>query len=134
MGLGLARQIGRMSRMEFFGISGGELMIILVVALLVIGPESVAQGLRWFKSMVAKAKNFSARLREETKATEASIGVDQIDFSGLDLNNLSEIKGLDPRQIIREAVREEMEAWMEQTGGKTPTQSNTTHQSKGPKA
>lgn len=120
--------------MEFFGISGGELMIILVVALLVIGPESLAQALRWFKSGVGKLKEFSARLREEAKLAERGIGIDEIDLSGIDLNTFAELKGLDPRQIIREAVQEEMQAWMEDTGPKTSKKTNGSSSPKGTNA
>ncbi|MBM7825569.1 sec-independent protein translocase protein TatB [Arcanobacterium pluranimalium] len=91
--------------MEFFGISGTEFVVILLVALLVLGPKSIAQFLHVFKNGVTKAKQFSARLREESRAENY---VPSIDLSEFD------VRGLDPRQIIRDAVQEEMQAWMKQ--------------------
>ncbi|MFC5369950.1 twin-arginine translocase TatA/TatE family subunit [Arcanobacterium bovis] len=92
--------------MEFFGISGTEFVVILLVALLVLGPKSIAQFLHVFKNGVTKAKQFSARLREESRAENY---VPSIDLSEFDM------RGLDPRQIIRDAVQEEMRAWMKQS-------------------
>lgn len=91
--------------MEFFGISGGEFFIILVVAVLVLGPEAITGALRGFRKAVDVARGFSARLREETTRDMEKAGLEGIDLSAFDM------RGLDPRQIIREAVHEEMEAW-----------------------
>ncbi|QOR48461.1 hypothetical protein INS90_04125 [Trueperella pecoris] len=93
--------------MEFFGISGGEFIIILVVAVIVLGPEAITGALRGFRTVVDAAKSFSARVREETTADLH--GLSDVDLSALDM------RGLDPRQVIREAVHEEMQAWAQQT-------------------
>lgn len=100
--------------MEFFGISGTEFVVIALVALLVLGPKSIAQFLHVFKGGVAKAKAFSSRLREESKVENY---VPSVDLSEFDL------RGLDPRQVIRDAVQEEMQAWMEQSN--LATKNNT---------
>lgn len=96
--------------MEIFGISGGEFFIILVVAVLVLGPEAITGALRGFRKVVDAGKALSARLREETTADLQSSGLADVDLSAFDM------RGLDPRQMIREAVHEEMEAWAKQTG------------------
>ncbi len=95
--------------MEFFGISGSEFLIILVIVVLIMGPETIAQALRAFATAINKGKEFSARLREETKVDLSNTGFDDVDWSAFDLS------GLDPRQMIREAVQEEMQAWAAQT-------------------
>ncbi|MDP9807043.1 sec-independent protein translocase protein TatB [Trueperella bonasi] len=100
--------------MEFFGISGGEFLIILIVATIVLGPEAITGALRGFRKLVDAAKGFSARVREETSADFQASGLGDVDLSAFDM------RGLDPRQMIREAVQEEMEAWAKQTGATPP--------------
>lgn len=95
--------------MEFFGISGGEFFIILIVAVIVLGPEAIVSALRGLRKAIDAAKNFSAKVREETAADLQGAGLGDIDLSAFDMRDL------DPRQMIREAVHEEMEAWMKQT-------------------
>ncbi|WP_070448299.1 hypothetical protein [Trueperella sp. HMSC08H06] len=95
--------------MEFFGISGGEFLIILVVAVIVLGPEAIISALRGLRKAIDAAKGFSARVREETSANLKSAGLSDLDLSAFDMRDL------DPRQMIREAVHEEMQAWMQQT-------------------
>ncbi len=100
--------------MEFFGISGGEFLVILIVATLVLGPEAITSALRGFRKLVDGAKSFSAKIREETSADLRATGLQDMNLPALD------IRGLDPRQMIREAVQEEMEAWARETGAGTP--------------
>lgn len=94
--------------MSFFGINGSEFLILLVIGVLVIGPKGVAEALRAFTAGVAWVKKWSSKLREESQASMASTGLSDIDISKLD------IRQYDPRRIIREAVQEEMDAWMKQ--------------------
>lgn len=91
--------------MEFFGISGSELLLILVVGVIILGPRHAAQGLMWFKRAIDWMRAWSARLREETKATKDGVKIDLSDFDP---------RQYDPRRMIKEAVAEEMELWMEQ--------------------
>ncbi|MFP7696012.1 translocase [Trueperella sp. LYQ143] len=104
--------------MEFFGISGGECIIILIVCIIVLGPEAIIQGLRTLRSAINAAKGFSARVREETRSDLSATGLS-------DLTSSLDFSGLDPRQMIRNAVREEMDAWMKQAQSSpaTPSQS-----------
>ncbi|MDN5963855.1 MAG: hypothetical protein L0H81_04860 [Actinomyces sp.] len=89
-----------------FGINGAEFLVILLVAALVVGPEGVVQALRTFKSVIATLKGWSARLREETRHDMSDVTLPGIDWSNIDLREY------DPREMVRQAVREEMEEWM----------------------
>ena len=100
--------------MEFFGISGPEFIVLVIIALLVVGPETVVQALQGLKKLIASVRSFSERLREETAGS--GINMPGLDLSDIDLN------GLDPRQMIREAVQEEMQEWMKQANSLNPEQ------------
>lgn len=89
--------------MNLFGISSVELFIILIVVVLVLGPAGFAQAMRGFRRLVETARTWSSRLREE--AGPAPLGDLDLDLSSLDLRQY------DPREIVRQAVREEMDAW-----------------------
>lgn len=113
--------------MEFFGISGSELLLILVVGVIVIGPKHAAQALLWFKGVIEWLRAWSARLREEANFTKSGLNVDLKNFDP---------REYDPRKMIKDAVAEEMQLWMEQAAsiekaatpglvpGKTPDNSN----------
>lgn len=90
--------------MEFFGISGSELLLILVVGVVIIGPRHAAQGIMWLKKALDSLRGWSARLREETTATEEGL---KVDLSAFDP------RLYDPRRLVKEAVAEEMELWMQ---------------------
>ena len=91
--------------MEFFGISGSELLLILVVGVIVIGPKHAAQALLWFKGVIEWLRAWSARLREEANFTKSGLNVDLKNFDP---------REYDPRKMIKDAVAEEMQLWMEQ--------------------
>lgn len=93
--------------MSLFGISSVELFIILVVVVLVLGPSGFTQALRGFRRLVETVRTWSGRLREE--AGPAPLGDLDLDLSSLDLRQY------DPREIVRQAVREEMDAWTKHT-------------------
>jgi sec-independent protein translocase protein TatB len=96
--------------MELFGINTGEFLVLVVVAALLIGPKSLVQLMDLFKRGLAWLRSWSGRLREETARGEHA-GLAQLDLSGLDLSEY------DPRALVRQAVREEMEAWSKATSG-----------------
>lgn len=91
--------------MEFFGISASELLLILVVGVIVIGPKHAAQALLWFKGVIEWLRAWSARLREEANFTKSGLKVDLRNFDP---------REYDPRKMIKDAVAEEMQLWMEQ--------------------
>lgn len=100
--------------MEFFGISGSELLLIIVVGVIIVGPKHVAQGIYWLKSAIEKARQWSAQLREEASATKDGIKIDLSTFDP---------REYDPRKLIKDAVAEEMQAWIEATKAAPPADS-----------
>lgn len=87
--------------MEIFGISGTEALVILVVAIIVLGPGKAAEALRFVSALMAKVRKASTNLREQAKEQ-------------LPQANISNLTDLDPRSIVRGVVREEMDAWMKE--------------------
>jgi sec-independent protein translocase protein TatB len=102
--------------MELFGISTAEFLVLLVLAVLVTGPKGLVQILRLFRKAIGQFRAFSAKLREETNL--GGIAADlKLDPAQLDLRQY------DPRAMVRQAVREEMEAWSRQAAlGPAPAQ------------
>ena len=84
------------------GISGGEFLVLLVVGALVLGPKNIAEALRAMRKGVDALRQWSAGMRA---GADGEFGVAE-----------KEIAALDPRRIVREAVRDEMEAWMSMAG------------------
>ncbi|MFT0761822.1 translocase [Actinomyces sp. F1_1611] len=102
-----------------FGINGAELLVLLFVFLIILGPKGIQDALRGFKRLVAWARSISAKLREESNLDLQSTGLTELNLSDFDLSQY------DPREIIRQAVREEMDAWIEQAKqGASPTGNN----------
>ncbi len=97
-----------------FGFSGGELLVILVVAALVMGPKNVAQALHGLRKLLDMVREWSAKLRQETAFDLSSLGINPADVEKLKNLDLSQY---DPRQMVREAVQEEMNAWIAATNG-----------------
>jgi len=78
-----------------FGINGGELLVLLLLAAVLIGPERLPryaeQLARWVRTWRATLTTTRARLAEE-------LGEDDVDWSALDPRRY------DPRRIVREAL------------------------------
>lgn len=97
-----------------FGISGGELFVLLIIAALVMGPKNVAQALHGLRYLLEMVRGWSAKLRTETSVDLSILGIDASDVEKIKNFNLSQY---DPRQMVREAVQEEMNAWIAATSG-----------------
>lgn len=95
-----------------FGISGGEFFVLVIVAALVLGPKNVAQALHALQKGIASVRAWSARLRAETSINPADFGLDPQQIAAMRDFNL---RSYDPRQMVREAVQEEMAAWFATT-------------------
>ncbi|MDR2374476.1 MAG: hypothetical protein LBD77_10390 [Bifidobacteriaceae bacterium] len=93
--------------MELFGISGSEFLVLVVLAVLVAGPKGVVQALALLKSALAKFREWSGRLRQDGNITALAADLN-IRPENFDLSQY------DPRALVRQAVREEMQAWAEQ--------------------
>lgn len=97
-----------------FGFSGGELLVVLVVAALVMGPKNVAQALYGLRKLLDVIRQWSAKLRQDSAFDLSSLGINPADVEKLKNLDLSQY---DPRQMVREAVQEEMNAWIAATNG-----------------
>ena len=83
-----------------FDINGGELIIIVVLAVLLIGPERLPGYAAQLASLVKRGK----RLLQDTKArvdTELGPEFKDVDWSKLDPRQY------DPRRIVREALMDD---------------------------
>ena len=96
-----------------FGFSGGEFLIVAAVAALVVGPRDIARAVQWVRRTVTQLRARSARLRESSEVDLSALGVD---LSGLPALAAS-LGAADPRAMIQEAVREEVQAWLAATQG-----------------
>lgn len=92
------------------GISGGEFLVLLVVGALVLGPKNIAEALRAMRKGIEALRQWSAGMRA---GADGELGVAEKEVAAL--ANL-DLRQLDPRRIVREAVRDEMEAWMAMAG------------------
>jgi len=85
-----------------FDINGGELLIIVVLAVLLIGPERLPGYAAQLASLVKRGK----RLLQDTKArVDSELGPEfqDVDWSKLDPRQY------DPRRIVREALMDDDE-------------------------
>ena len=92
------------------GISGGEFLVLLVVGALVLGPKNIAEALRAMRKGIEALRQWSAGMRA---GADGELGVAEKEVAAL--ANL-DLRQLDPRRIVREAVRDEIEAWMAMAG------------------
>ncbi len=79
-----------------FGISGGEAILILVVALVVIGPERLPEYAEKLKDLIKSLKRYATGAKDDLKETLGP------EFSDVDWRKLDP-RQYDPRVIVREA-------------------------------
>lgn len=79
------------------GINGGELLIILLVAMVVVGPERMPEYAQRFRQWVVRSRDY-VKKGQETVTREMG---DHVDWEKLDPRQY------DPRRIVREALAEE---------------------------
>ena len=80
-----------------FDINGGEFIILIVVALVVLGPERLPQYATQLAKLVREARTFALRAREQVRE-EMGEEFDDVDWKALDPRRY------DPRRIVREAL------------------------------
>jgi len=80
-----------------FGINGAELVVLLFVAALVIGPERLPRYAEQLAGWVRTARRTLSGARQRLSA---ELGEDDIDWAALDPRRY------DPRRIVREALGE----------------------------
>lgn len=78
----------------FFDIGLGEMLIIAVVGLIILGPDRLP-------SAAAQAARFLRQLREQAAAARQSI----VDAADIDPATLKDLKDLDPRNVAREFTK-----------------------------
>lgn len=79
-----------------FGINGGEFLILLVIAVIVVGPERMPEYARQLRDWVRGLRAVVDRGREQLKE---EVG-DDVDWTTLDPRQY------DPRRIVRDALTE----------------------------
>lgn len=84
-----------------FGINGGELLVLLVVAAIVIGPERLPAYAEQLGQWVRRARQFvqDTKQRVDSELGEEASGVD---WASLDPRRY------DPRRIVREALLDDV--------------------------
>jgi sec-independent protein translocase protein TatB len=80
-----------------FDINPGELLILLVVAVVVIGPERLPKYAAELARMVREVRTFARSAREQVRE-ELGEDFDDVDWQALDPRRY------DPRRIVREAL------------------------------
>ena len=88
--------------MNIFGINGGELIILIVLALLLLGPEKIPEYLRKLREWVHKVRVLAEGAKEQFKE-ETGTDFDEVDWQKYDPRQY------DPRRVIREALSEPIE-------------------------
>ncbi|WP_062310792.1 twin-arginine translocase TatA/TatE family subunit [Demequina rhizosphaerae] len=79
-----------------FDINGGELLILVLVAVVVIGPERMPEYAKQLRNLVVRGRD----MLQEGKATLKSEVGDEVDWQQLDPRQY------DPRRIVRDALNE----------------------------
>ncbi|MBR5950833.1 MAG: hypothetical protein IKZ87_05295 [Actinomycetaceae bacterium] len=107
------------------GISGGEFLVLIVVAVIFLGPKHAAQAVRALRAGLGYIRDFSSQLRSQISTQHAQSTLEGLGITEDDLAALRELRAstgsLDPRAFVRKAVSEEMDAWL----GVQPTTSTT---------
>ncbi len=95
------------------GMNGGELVIIAVIALLVIGPERLPHYAQQLARLVRELRRMATGAREQVRA-ELGPEFDDVDWQKLDPRQY------DPRRIVREALQD---AWDDPEPAQAPDDS-----------
>ncbi|MBO0926004.1 Sec-independent protein translocase TatB [Cellulomonas sp. zg-ZUI199] len=84
-----------------FGINGGELLVLLLVAALVVGPERLPAYAEQLAGWVRRLRDVA---RDTKDRVDAELGADDVDWAALDPRRY------DPRRIVRDALLDEPSA------------------------
>ena len=86
-----------------FGISGSEFLVIVLVAVVVVGPQRLPEYTRKLTQMVRQLRVFLDNARSQI-AEEVGPEMADLDLSSLDPRQY------DPRKIVRDALGEDIDA------------------------
>ena len=83
-----------------FGINGPEFLLLLLIGILVIGPQRLPEYTQKLTNLVREVRRMASGAREQIKE-EVGIDIDDVDWRKYDPRQY------DPRRIIREALLED---------------------------
>ena len=83
------------------GINGSEFLLLLIIAVLVVGPERLPSYAEQLARWVRRLREFAGTAKERV-ATELGEEVTDVDWASLDPRRY------DPRRIVREALLEDL--------------------------
>ncbi|WGW10550.1 twin-arginine translocase TatA/TatE family subunit [Saxibacter everestensis] len=86
-----------------FGINGGEMIVLIVIALVVIGPHRLPEYAEKLKNLVRQLKRMAEGAKAQVKE-DLGEDFDDVDWKKLDPRQY------DPRRIVREALQEETDS------------------------
>lgn len=86
--------------MTLLGVNGGELLVLGLVAVMVVGPERLPRYAEQLAGWIRMAKTY-ARSAKDRVQSEISDEVGDIDWAALDPRQY------DPRRIVREALEDD---------------------------
>jgi sec-independent protein translocase protein TatB len=95
-----------------FGVNLGEFGVIVLIALIVVGPERLPRYAQQLGRMVREGRRMAMGLREQVRE-ELGPEFDEVDWRKLDPRQY------DPRRIIRDALTEEWDATTPEPSGAT---------------
>ena len=93
-----------------FGINGPEFILLLVIGILVIGPQRLPEYTQKLTNIVKELRRMASGAREQLKE-ETGVDLNEVDWRKYDPRQY------DPRKIIREALLEEPPAPAPVTAG-----------------
>jgi sec-independent protein translocase protein TatB len=82
-----------------FGINGGEAVLLIILAAVLIGPKQMPEYAKKFATMVRQFRRFVSDAKAHV---EEEVGTTLPDLSSLD------IRQYDPRRIIRDALTDDL--------------------------
>ncbi|WP_353712654.1 Sec-independent protein translocase TatB [Arthrobacter sp. K5] len=83
-----------------FGINGPEFILLLLIGILVIGPQRLPEYTQKLANLVREVRRMASGAREQLKE-EVGIDIDDVDWKKYDPRQY------DPRRIIKEALLED---------------------------
>lgn len=96
-----------------FDINGAEFLVLLVIVLVVVGPERLPEYAAQLGKLVRQARKLAMGAKEQVRA-ELGPEFDDVDWAKLDPRQY------DPRRIVREALTEAWEDEPEKPVSKQP--------------
>ncbi|MEE2521300.1 Sec-independent protein translocase TatB [Pseudarthrobacter sp. J75] len=86
-----------------FGINGAEFFLLLIIGILVIGPQRLPEYTQKLANLVREVRRMASGAREQIK-DEVGIDIDEVDWKKYDPRQY------DPRRIIKEALLDDAPA------------------------